>query len=111
MERIQQTKIPVHLNEEGELEITQPVERMNWRLVRERDGLVKQSRAVKWVEWNENRTYKADFEEIKAGRSLIMSPFNLSFTWQTTPVTEIVITSEGYIKFRTGNSTYELSKI
>ena len=40
-----------------------------------------------------------------------MSPFNQSFTWQTTTVTEIVEQRDDYIKFKTGNSNYELFKI
>jgi hypothetical protein len=41
-----------------------------------------------------------------------MSPFNQFFTWQcTSTVTEIVEERDGYIKFKTENSTYELSKI
>jgi len=83
----------------------------NWKLVRERDGLTKQSKGVKWVEWNEDRTFKEQFEEVAIGRSLLMSPFNQYFTWQTTLVTEIVEQREDYIKFKTGNSTYELFKL
>ena len=40
-----------------------------------------------------------------------MSPFNEFFTWQTTDITEIVEQKEGYIKFKTQNSNYELFKI
>ena len=92
--------------EQGVIEDT-----FNWKLVRERDGLTKQSKGVKWIEWNEDRTFKEQFEEAAIGRSLIMSPFNPSFTWQTTTVTEIVEQREDYIKFKTGNSNYELFKI
>jgi len=83
----------------------------NWKLVRERDGLTKQSKGVKWVEWNEDRTFKEQFEEVAIGRSLLMSPFNQYFTWQTTNVTKIVEQRDDYIKFKTGNSTYELFKL
>jgi hypothetical protein len=37
-----------------------------------------------------------------------MSPFDESYTWLTTPITEIVEEQEGYIKFNTQNSVYEL---
>ena len=84
---------------------------MNWKLVRERDGLTKQSNGIKWLEWNEDGSFKEQFEEPAIGRSLIMSPFNGSFTWQTTNVTEIVEQREDYIKFKTENSNYELFKI
>jgi hypothetical protein len=40
-----------------------------------------------------------------------MSPFNDHFTWQTTTITEIIEQKEEYIKFRTGNSVYELFKL
>ena len=79
-----------------------------YKLVRERDNLTKTSVGVKWLEFNEDGRYKADFEDIAVGRSLIMSPFGPSFTWQTTPVTEIVEQREDYIKFKTENSNYEL---
>ena len=69
-----------------------------YKLVRESDGLTKTSLAIKWLEFDEEGRYKADFQEIAIGRSLIMSPFNIYFTWQTTPVTEIVEQREDYIK-------------
>jgi len=83
----------------------------NWKLVRERDGLTKQAKGVKWVEWNEDRTFKEQFEEVAIGRSLLMSPFNQYFTWQTTLVTEIIEQRKDYIKFKTENSNYELFKL
>ena len=84
---------------------------MNWKLVRERDGLTKQSNGIKWLEWNEDGSFKEQFEEVTIGRSLLMSPFNQSFTWQTTNVTEIVEQRDDYIKFKTENSNYELFKL
>ena len=84
---------------------------MNWKLVREHDGLAKQSNSIKWLEWNEDGSFKEQFEEPAPGRSLLMSPFNQFFTWQTTNVTEIIEQREDYIKFKTQNSNYELFKI
>ena len=101
MSKIKQTKIPLTI---GDIEF-------NWKLVRERDGLAKQSNSIKWLEWNEDGTFKAKHDEPAIGRSLLMSPFNQSFTWQTTTITEIMEQRDDYIKFKTGNSTYELSKI
>ena len=113
-----QPKILLTQTENGELLIDPIFEGIfgkelepKYKLVRERDGLTKTSRDVKWLEFNENGRYKADFEEITVGRSLLMSPFNPSFTWQTTLVTEIVEQREDYIKFKTENSNYELFKI
>jgi len=101
MSKLEQTKIPLTI---GDTEF-------NWKLVRERDGLTKQSKGIKWLEWNEDGSFKEQFEEGAIGRSLLMSPFNQSFTWQTTTITEIVEQRDDYIKFKTGNSTYELWKL
>jgi hypothetical protein len=116
MSKLKQTKVPVALGldaivstfiDEGVFE-----NEFNWKLVRERDGLIKRSKDIKWLEFNEDGTFKDQFEKEAVGRSLMMSPFNRYFTWQTTPITEITTERfDGYIKFKTENSTYELSKI
>lgn len=82
----------------------------NYRLVRERDNMMCTSLAIKWLEFDEEGKYKVDFQEVAVGRSLLMSPFNMYFTWQTTPVTEILEEKDNYIKFATENSIYELFK-
>ena len=85
----------------------------NWRLVREGDGLNKKSKEILWLEWNEDGRFKEKHDDIAVGRSLIMSPFNHFFTWQTTVVTRILASEadSSYIKFETKNSIYELFKI
>jgi hypothetical protein len=83
----------------------------NWKLVRERDGLTKQSKEVMWIEFNEEGRFKSKHDKPAVGRSLLMSPFTMSFTWQTTTITEIVEQREDYIKFKTQNSNYELWKL
>ena len=116
MSKIKQDKIPMTLTEDNVLKIA--VEQgvieneFNWKLVRERDGLTKQSKDIKWLEFNEDGRFKSKHDEPAVGRSLMMSPFTFSFTWQTTPITEIVKERfDGYVKFKTENSTYELFKI
>ena len=84
---------------------------MNWRLVRERDGLTRESNDITWLEWSEDGSGKARHNEPAVGRSLIMSPFNDFFTWQTTAITEIVEQRDDYVEFKTGNSNYKLSRI
>ncbi len=103
MSKLNQIKIPLDVLKEQGIETE-----FDWKLVRERDGLTKESKEVTWVEWNEDRTFKSKHDEPLIGRSLLMSPFNQFFTWQTTTITEIVEQREDYIKFKTGNSTYEL---
>jgi hypothetical protein len=105
MSKIEQTKIPLKLID-GVLE-----NEFDWKLVRERDGLTKQSKEVMWLEWDAEGKFKDKHDTPTIGRSLIMSPFNQFFTWQTTTITEIVEERDGYVKFKTENSNYELWKL
>lgn len=86
-------------------------EEPKYRLIRKRDKLVKESARIIWVEWNEDGTYNDKHDTPTVGRSLLMSPFNQFFTWQTTEVIEIVEQRDDYIKFKTRNSDYELFKL
>lgn len=86
-------------------------EEPNYRLTRERDNLVKESARVIWLEWNEDGTFKSKHDQPTIGRSLLMSPFNEFYTWQTTVIVEIVEQTEDSLRFRTENSIYELKKI
>jgi len=113
-----QPKVLLTQNEDGNLELDKTFEAIfgkeldhKYKLVRGRDQLTKTSVGVKWLEFDEDGRYKADFEDIAVGRSLLMSPFGPSFTWQCTEVTEILEQREDYIKFKTLNSTYELFKL
>ena len=108
--KIQTTKIPVTLIDDSFLQ-NETIDKKSWRLIRDNDGLIKESARVAWIEWGEDDRGKAMHSDIAIGRSLIMSPFNQFFTWQTTSVTEIVEEQEDYIKFHTRNSTYELFRI
>ena len=97
------------LLDENQAELMGLVEKQfNWKLVRERDGLTKQSEKVMWIEFNDDGRFKERYNDIGMNRSLVMSPFNDFFTWQTTTVTEIVEQRDGYVKFKTTNSVYEL---
>ena len=115
MSKIKQDKIPVVIDEDNLIKIAveQGVleNKFNWKLVREQDGLIKQSKEIMWLEWNEEGRFKSKHDEPAVGRSLLMSPFNQFFTWQCTALIEIVEQKEGYLKFKTLNSIYELFKI
>jgi len=90
------------------LELDLDTGQLNYKLIRERDNLVKESTKIIWLEWNEDGTFKSKHNEPAIGRSLLMSPFNEFFTWQTTVIKEILEQKEEYLKFRTENSIYEL---
>jgi len=83
---------------------------MSYRLIRKSDNLVNESEDVTWIEFTENGLFKAKFDEPKIGRSLLMSPFNAFFTWQTTPVIKIIRKTKYTISFKTKNSEYKLIK-
>jgi hypothetical protein len=113
-----QPKILLTQNEDGILTINEEQAKLlfdqveiKWKLVREQDGLTKQSAEVMWLEFNEDGTFNSKHDEPAVGRSLLMSPFNQFFTWQCTSLTEIIEQRENYIKFKTLNSIYELWKL
>jgi hypothetical protein len=110
-----QPKVLLNMDENGNLIMDENfLELMgkgkNYKLVREHDNLTNYSTDVMWIEWDEDGHFKAKHDTIEIGRSLIMSPFNETFTWQTTDVTEIIDNSENFIKFKTKNSVYTLTK-
>jgi len=121
MDKPQQDKIPVTLEANDNLNIDQldalaeliTQGKPNWKLVRSGDGLTKHSVDILWIEFNENGTFKAKHNEFAVGRSLLMSPFNQFFTWQTTPITKILAatTDSLYVQFETENSEYVLTKM
>lgn len=111
-----QPKVLLKLNDSNELVLDElflslfekDVVSHKYKLVRERDQLTSTSADITWLEFNEDGRFKARHDSIAIGRSLLMSPFSQFFTWQTTPVTQIVEQREDYIKFNTENSCYEL---
>ena len=115
MSKLGNRGIPIALTEDNvfKLAVEQGVveNEFNWELVRERDGLTKQSKEITWIEWNDEGRFKAKHDEPAIGCSLLMSPFNDFFTWQTTQVTEITEQSADLIIFKTQNSNYTLRKL
>jgi len=89
-----------------------PVEGDSYELIRERDQLILKGSRVKYVEWTGNGTFKEAHEKPLIGRSVILDPHRLNYTWLTTPITEILEEEEdgSYLKFKTENSNYELFK-
>ena len=81
-----------------------------YTLKRLNDGLTRTAYQVQYVEWNEDKTAKESHDDAQIGRSLILDP-RFNYTWLTTAITEIVEQGDGYTKFQTKNSTYELTTI
>lgn len=99
MSKIEQVKINLNLDEI-----------FRYKLVRERDGLTNVGHQAGWIEWSEDGKFKELHNEPAVGRSLILDPQRMSYTWLTTTVTEILEQKENYIKFATTNSIYQLYK-
>jgi len=85
-----------------------PVDVKTYKLVRERDGLTIYGTQISWVQWDKDGRFKDRQDTPEVGLSLIVDPHRMNFTWLTTTVTVIVEEREGYIKFKTENSNYEL---
>lgn len=84
-----------------------------WTLIRKRDRLTKWSNEIGFIDWNEDMSFKKltkGLEGLKIDRSLILAPFNIQFTWQTTSITEFTVVSDNEITFKTLNSEYTLTK-
>ena len=82
----------------------------NYKLTRENDNKVLRGTIVKYVEWNENdRGFKELYDEPSIGRSIILDPHRMSFTWLTTVITSFS-EENGILKFKTRNSNYILEK-
>ena len=81
------------------------------KLTRVVDDWVMYSVDVRWLEFDEDGRFKDHHNTPKVGYSLLMSPFNKFFTWQTTEITEIVSQYGDTIEFKTLNSTYKLDKL
>lgn len=84
---------------------------MYYRLTRQEDGLMKESKDIKWIEFDEQGKFKKDYKNPRRGRSLLMSPFNAFFTWQTTEITKVIEKTDVFVHFKTKNSEYKLYKI
>jgi len=87
------------------------VDHPKWCLVREHDNMIVKSVDITWIEWNDDSTFKSRHKEPSVGRSLIMSPFNQYYVWQTTPITELISFTPDKVVFKTKNSNYTLTKI
>ena len=84
---------------------------MSFKLIRQEDGLMKESKDIKWIEFDEQGKFKKAYKTPKKGRSLLMSPFNAFFTWQTTDVVKVIEKTDVFVHFKTKNSEYKLYKI
>lgn len=79
-------------------------------LTRENDNKVLRGDIIKYIEWDEDRGFKELHDEPSIGRSIIVDPHRMSYTWLTTVITSFS-EENGVLKFTTKNSNYILEKI
>jgi hypothetical protein len=101
MGKIPQTKY------NADLVVPRAEPKAKYTLKRLNDGLTQVGRHIEWINWGDDNRPNCVYSEPKIGLSLILDPGH-DYTWLTTRITEIVEQRDGYIKFQTQNSTYEL---
>ena len=105
MSKIPSIKIPIDFED-----LQEP--KMKYRLIRINDGRIMYGKVAKWITWGEDEKASAMDDEPAVGKSLVLDPMSYgNFGWMTTVVTEITKQQDGFIKFKTQNSTYELHPI
>ena len=93
MSKIPQTKY------NADLVVARAEPKAKYTLRRLNDGLTQVGHRIGYLKWTDQGYH----DEIILGTSLV-----LDSGWMTTRITEIVEQRDGYIKFQTQNSTYEL---
>lgn len=79
----------------------------NFKLIRERDGLVKEGNKIVWIKWNDSGSFDQINESISTDCSLYIEN-DLGEWWLTTPILHIETNTTLYKRFITKNSTYDL---
>ena len=80
----------------------------NYVLTRKEDNKQIVGGVVKFVEWNEDTTFKAVHDTPAIGRSIIVDPGPYGmYHWLTSAITEVISDTE----FKTENSTYLLHSL
>ena len=79
----------------------------NYALVREEDNKQVKAKEIKFIEWNEDNTFRAIHDEPAVGRSIIADPNSATYAWLTSRITEIKSPSHLITK----NSTYKIYKL
>lgn len=90
--------------------IIEDADQINYMAVRKGDLFPRFSKDVKWIEWNPSGAAKGLRDEPQLEFSMLMSPFNQYFTWQTTQIDQLIEVSDNMVHFKTRNSEYKLFK-
>lgn len=92
----------------GQPKIYIDLEKDNHVLTRIDDGKQIPCVVIKFIEWNEDGTFKSVHDTPSVGRSIIADPGPYGmYRWMTSVITEVITDN----KFKTKNSTYTLHKV
>jgi len=81
-----------------------------YKLVRTRDNLTKYGNKLTWVGWNEDDTYKQQYDEPVIGASLVFDFTFGYYEWMTTRIVSFK-QEENCLIFTTQNSEYKLYQL
>lgn len=84
------------------------IAKQNYVLVREDDGKQIPCSVIKFIEWEENGTFKAVHDEPAVGRSIVVDPGpHGQFRWMTSAIAEVIDSKH----IKTNNSTYKIYEV
>ena len=78
-----------------------------YKVTRIEDGKEFRTEDYKFVVFNEKGQGKEMIDNPQLGTSLILPPYNASYSWMTSTITEVI---DDY-NFKTKNSNYEIERI
>lgn len=78
-----------------------------YKITRIEDGKTFETEDYKFVVFNKKSQGKELVEKPQLGTSLILPPYNASYSWMTSVITEVI---DDY-NFKTKNSTYKIERI
>jgi hypothetical protein len=81
-----------------------------YKLTRERDNKTIIGEQVKFIEWDEDGGFSEFYDEPTIGKSVMINPHPINYTWLTTRITSFTKDGDKLI-FSTKNSNYILEEI
>ena len=81
-----------------------------YKLTRERDNKVLYGDLIKYIKWNEDGSFSKSYDEPAIGRSVMLDPHRIVYTWLTTEILSFNI-EDNITYISTKNSKYILETL